>query len=158
MFSFHQTRATYAGAALLLAAAAPAPAQVSGAITLHAGMPSLCFVWVTQTSTASIDLVRGTNNLTVGAVGEQCNRDGGFTVTISSANAGALVANGGQRVPYTVRYDNSGNVSLARPVILTRTRAQRTVSTKSFRVTIPPNPQAIAGSYADTITVAIAAR
>lgn len=158
MLSSGLIRTAFASALLLVAAAAPTQAQVSGTITLHAGMPSLCSVQVTQTNTASIDLVRGVNNLTVGRVGEQCNHDSGFTVTISSANAGALVTDDGQRVPYTVRYDNSGTVSLAQPVVLTRTRAQRTLSTKNFRVTVPAAPQAIAGSYADTIIVAIAAR
>lgn len=151
-------RAALAGVLLLAISADSAMAQASGSVALRGTMETICFVEINQTSTDSIDLVKGTSNLSIGTVGEKCNRGNGFTVTISSANAGALVNAGGNRAAYTVQYDNSGKKSLATPVVLTRTSAKKTVSTKSFKVTIPANPEAIAGTYADTITVAIAAR
>lgn len=150
--------AALAATLLLAASALPALAQSNGSIGLRGTMETICFVQINQTNTNSIDLIKGTSNLTIGTVGEKCNRGNGFTVTISSANAGALVNATGARAAYTVQYDNSGVKSLTNPVVLTRTSAKKTVSTKSFKVNIPANPQAIAGTYADTITVAIAAR
>ncbi len=120
-------------------------------------MESICYVVVTQTVT-NVDIVKGNSGLTIGSVGEKCNRGNGFTITLSSANAGALVNEGGARAPYTVQYDNSGTRSLTTPVVLTRTSAKKTVSTKSFKVSLPAKAQALAGSYGDTITVSIAAR
>lgn len=150
--------AALASALILALSTFPALAQSNGGIGLRGTMETICFVQINQTNTNSIDLVKGANNLTIGTVGEKCNRGNGFTVTISSANAGALVNATGARAAYTVQYDNSGKKSLATPVVLTRTSAKKTVSSKSFKVTIPANPEAIAGTYADTITVAIAAR
>lgn len=139
------------------ALALPAQAAVNGGVALKGSMESICYVVVTQTVT-NVDIVKGNSGLTIGSVGEKCNRGNGFTITLSSANAGALVSEGGARAPYTVQYDNSGTRSLSSPVTLTRTSAKKTVSTKSFKVSLPAKPQALAGSYGDTITVSIAAR
>lgn len=145
--------------ATLLAGAFSAQAAVAnGNVALKGAMETICFVQINQTYTNSIDLVKGTGSLTIAKVGEKCNLGNGFTVMVQSANGGSLVDTSGNKVPYTIRYDNSGDKSLAAPVVLTRTSAKRTVSTKNFNVKVPAKADAVAGSYTDTITVSIAAR
>lgn len=142
----------------LLGGTLSAQAAANGSVALKGAMETNCFVQINQTYTNSIDLVKGTSNLTVAKVGEKCNLGNGFKVSIISANGGSLTDASGNKVPYTINYDNSGTKSLSAAVVLTRTSAKRTVSTKNFNVTVPAKLEAVAGSYADTITVSIAAR
>lgn len=142
----------------LLGGTLSAQAAANGSVALKGAMETICFVQINQTYTNSIDLVKGTSNLTVAKVGEKCNLGNGFKVSIISANGGSLTDASGNKVPYTINYDNSGTKSLSAAVVLTRTSAKRTVSTKNFNVTVPAKLEAVAGSYADTITVSIAAR
>lgn len=142
----------------MVVTAAPTLAQqASGSVGLRGTMETICFVTVTQNN-AAIDIVKGVANLTVASVGEKCNLGNGFKVSISSANAGAMVDALGNRAPYTIQYDNSGKKALTTPVVLTRTSAKKTVSTKTFKVNFTAKPDAVAGDYGDTITVTIAAR
>lgn len=151
-------RALVGACAVAAVATLPALAQqASGSLGLRGTMETICHVVVTQNSN-SVDIVKGASSLTIGSVGEKCNLGNGFKITVASANAGALVDGAGNRAPYTVQYDNSGKKSLANPVVLTRTSAKKTLSTKSFKVNFPAKPDAVAGAYGDTITVSIAAR
>lgn len=157
------TARTLFRAALTLLAALLTPfaaaAQDAGTVRLQGSVASNCYLVVSLNGAGqALNLVAGHNNLTVGSVGEVCNRGNGFTVSIASSNSGALVSGSGERVPYTIQYDNSGVRSLATPVVLTRSFAKPTVWTRSFRVNVPATPQAIAGDYADSITLTIAAR
>lgn len=63
----------------------------------------------------------------------------------------------GQSVPYTISYDNSGIRSLTTPVVLTRNHRKNRWWTRSFRVTVPAQPNAVEGDYQDLITLTIAA-
>lgn len=146
-----------AWALLPMALTAPVVAAAGTGVALKGSMESICYVEVTQTVT-DVDIVKGNSGLTIGSVGEKCNRSNGFTITLSSANAGALVNTGGTRAPYTVQYDNSGARSLTVPIVLKRYSPKKAVSTKPFKVSLPANAKALAGAYADTITVSIAAR
>jgi len=144
--------------AVLLFLGGIVPAHAASSVPIKGKMETICFVQVKQTNTNSIDLTKGATSLAVATVGEKCNLSNGFKISITSANAGSLVDTAGNKVPYTIRYDNSGTRALTTATVLTRTAAQRTVSTKTFSVTVPAKTNAIAGSYADTITVSIAAR
>lgn len=151
---------------LFLAAAVLSGGSVSaqavannGSITLTGAMETVCYLEIDQTYTDSIDLLKGTTgSFAIATVSEKCNMGNGFTVTVQSANGGSLVDASGNKVPYTVRYDNSGDQSLQTPVTLTRNNHRASGTTRNFNVKVPAKPDAVAGSYADTITVSIAAR
>lgn len=143
-------------AALALLAAAGAQAS-SGTIGLSGAVPTDCQLIVYQ-SVQTVDIVNGVSNMTLGSVGEQCNSGTGYTVTISSQNAGVMLSDGAQAVPYSIQWHDTGLRQLTAPVILTRTAARAYLTTRSFRVTVPAQPRALAGTYTDTITMTIAAR
>ncbi|WP_207762328.1 spore coat protein U domain-containing protein [Niveispirillum lacus] len=144
--------------AVLAILGAVSPANAVNSVPIKGTVETNCTVQVSQTSTNSIDLVRGTSRLNVARVREHCNLGNGFKISITSANAGSLMDAAGNKVPYTISYDNSGVRSLAAGVVLTRTSPALVVTTKNFTVTVPAKADAIAGSYADTITISIAAR
>ncbi len=144
--------------AVLAFLGAVSPANAVSGVALKGTVEVNCTVQVSQSTTASIDLVKGTSRLNVARVREHCNLGNGFKISITSANAGSLVDAGGNKVPYTISYDNSGVKSLSTDVVLNRTSPALIVTTKNFTVTVPAKADAIAGSYADTITISIAAR
>ncbi len=128
----------------------------SRTLLLGGRVPLVCSIQV-NTGNPPLDILNGMTNFTVGSLSETCNRRTGFTVTISSANGGNLMNETGQTVPYTIQYDNSGVRSLAAPVVLTRNFAKLAVWTRSFRVNIAAQPNAVSGEYTDLVTVTIAA-
>lgn len=137
-------------------AARDAGAVTTGSIGLSGTIDANCYVVITDQN-RSLNLVGGSTNLTVARVGERCNDRRGYTVTFSSLNGGAVVNADGTRVAYTIRYDGQTR-ALTSPYVRTRTSAQTSLRTRDFQVTVPANTRAVAGTYADTITVTIAAR
>ncbi|MDE1149355.1 MAG: hypothetical protein PW843_22605 [Azospirillaceae bacterium] len=143
-----------AAAAVVLAAfaAAPALADTSGSVKLSGTVALSCSVAVTDNN-ASLNILSGSSNITVGAVVETCNDGAGYTITVTSANGGSLKssANGAQPVSYTTIYDGQ---SATGTVNVSRSSAQFGKQA-TIAVTVPANAQAIAGSYSDTLTVTI---
>ncbi len=135
------------------AAAAPA---VNG-IALRGAVETDCALYVNDHG-KSVDIGGGVTNFTLGSVGERCNSGSGYTITISSANGGSMLNGRGDAIGYTVAWNDSGWQDLGSPVVLTRNSARPTVWTRSFRVSVPAAPQAIAGEYEDIVTMTIAAR
>lgn len=97
----------------------------------------------------------GENQKTVGNVTETCNSSNGYKITLVSTNSGKLKS-GNNESTDQVNYDNQGG-ALTSQMVVDRANAQ--FSKKSdLKVTIPASDQYIAGDYADTITVTIAAK
>lgn len=142
--------------ALAALGAAPA-ARAAGTVVLKGTMVTNCGVVVDDLN-ATVNLTGGSTNLNVATVGEKCNDKDGYTVTVTSANGGALVNAAGTRAPYTASYSGVSGRSLATPLVLTRTKDQKSFVYRNFTVTLPPNAQLTAGSYVDTITITLAAR
>jgi hypothetical protein len=96
----------------------------------------------------------------VGTVTEDCNSVTGYAVTITSANYGQLRTNPDDATAplaaYSVAYsDATGDITST----LTATRNQAKFnSVNNLVVAIAANAQAIAGSYADSLTLQIAAK
>jgi len=128
----------------------------SATLQLRARTPLVCELSVNDHGNY-VSIINGVNNFTLGSVSEACNTTRGFTVTISSQNGGVMLNQTGQAVPYTISYDNSGVRSLATPVVLSRSHRKQRWWTRSFRVTVPAQPNAVAGDYQDLITLTIAA-
>ncbi|MEC4592537.1 spore coat protein U domain-containing protein [Nitrospirillum amazonense] len=142
----------------LAAAAAPAfaaTAAASGTIQLNSTVAQTCTVSVTDAG-AQLNILAGSNAVTVGSVVETCNDGAGYQISVSSANGGNLKssATGAQPVSYTPIYDGQSSGS---SVNVVRSSAQFN-KTATVAVTVPANAQAIAGSYTDTLTITIQGR
>lgn len=126
----------------------------SGSIGLSASMPVSCAIQV-QDLNVSWNLTSGDSTKTVGSVTESCNAGNGYSISLQSANGGKLKS-GSNEIGYTVAYDSSSG-ALTSQMVLQRASAQFGRKT-DLTVTIPTSSQYVAGDYADTITVTIAAR
>ena len=153
----HLGRLSIAAMALLALWTAATPARANGTVALKGTVVANCGVQVDDLD-ANLNMTGGSTNLQVATVGEKCNSNRGYTVTISSANAGALVNRDGARAAYTASYGGLSNQSLANPIVLTRNKAERNWVYAPFTVTLPANAQRVAGTYFDTITITVAAR
>ncbi|MFC7335215.1 hypothetical protein [Rhodocista pekingensis] len=151
------TRVAFAAmVATAVTASAAAAAQSGSTIQLRGTVAVNCSVAVTDLN-QTLNISGGETNKQVGTVTENCNRGNGYKITVGSANAGKLVsgAAGTSPIMYTTIYDGqSGN---AGSLEVLRSQAQFN-KVSSVNVTIPASAQYIAGDYADTLTITIAAR
>ncbi len=149
-------------AALSIAAAFAAPAQAageSGKIELQGRVGENCTVAVTQLPKATaLNIVAGEKEAQVANVVESCNIGVGYKVSLTSANAGKLLnpLTGAQPVGFDVAYDNATG-AIMKELVALRDGAQFDKQVPVM-VSFPANPQAIAGTYSDTVTVTIAAK
>ena len=146
---------TAAAALVATAFAAPAMAQnASGTIQLKGNVALSCTIAV-QDLGQSLSLKNGESNKTVGSVTETCNSGSGYKITLASANAGKLKS-GNFTIDYQVNYD-SFTGALTSQAVVDRANAQFN-KRSDLKVTVPASDQYIAGDYADTVTVTIAAK
>ena len=140
----------------LFAAPAFAAAGASGTVQLNSTVALTCTVAVTDAG-ATLNILSGSSAVQVGSVVENCNDGAGYTITVASANNGTLKssATGASAISYTTSYDGTSGSGASFAV--TRSGAQFN-KTSAMSVTVPANAQAIAGSYADTLTVTIAGK
>lgn len=142
-------------------AAGPSQAATSDTIQLSSTVGQDCSI-VVSNKDGALDIVAGTTNKKVASITETCNETAGYTITISSANAGnlegtgALAGNAGASVDYTVSYDSASAADLATNATLVRGGAVFGAENGLF-VTVGGSSTRLAGSYEDTITVSIAA-
>ncbi|MDG3440686.1 spore coat protein U domain-containing protein [Nitrospirillum amazonense] len=146
---------TVAAVSLAAAPALAATAAASGTIQLNSTVAQTCSVAVTDAGT-QLNILTGSNAVTVGSVVETCNDGAGYQISVSSANGGTLKssATGAQPISYTPIYDGQSSGS---SVNVVRSSAQFN-KTATVAVTVPANAQAIAGSYTDTLTITIQGR
>ncbi|WP_234703770.1 hypothetical protein [Rhodospirillum centenum] len=130
--------------------------QASGTIQLRGTVAVNCTIAVTDLN-QPLNLTGGESNKQVGTVTENCNRGNGYKISVASANAGKLVSGAAGTTPisYATQYDGQSGNSGTLEVI--RNQAQFN-KVSSVNVTIPASAQYIAGDYADTLTITIAAR
>ena len=146
----------------LVFAAMPSQAGVaSDTIQLSSTVGQDCTITVANKD-GVLDIVAGATNKKVADITEDCNETAGYSITISSANAGnlegtgALAGNAGASVDYTVSYDTATAADLATDATVSRSGAIF-ASTNGLFVTVGGSNTRLAGSYEDTITVSIAA-
>lgn len=152
---FKATLRTAALSLIAVAAAAPAMAQnANGTIQLRGNVQLSCTISV-QDQGQSLNLKNGENQKTVGTVTESCNSGSGYKITLVSANSGKLKS-GNTTIDYQVNYDNQGG-ALTSQMVVDRATAQFN-KRADLKVTVPASEQYVAGDYADTITVTIAAK
>ncbi len=143
-------------------AAGPSLAGVaSDTIELSSSVAVDCTISVSNKD-GVLDIVAGESNKKVADITENCNETAGYKITISSANAGnlegtgALAGNAGASVDYTVSYDSVAGADLATDAAAFRTDAVF-ATTHGLFVSVAGSATRLAGSYADTVTVTIAA-
>lgn len=144
-------------AALFVATQAHA-GNTSDTLKINGTVASVCTVSVEDLN-QSLNLVSGANKTVVGKITETCNAASGYTIRIASANAGKLVnaANGNAKVDYTVDYDSRQNAQLNSELVQNYGNTQAYGTVKDLKVSVTGNANRVAGAYADTITVTIAA-
>lgn len=141
--------------------AGPSQAATSDTIQLSSTVAQDCSITVANKD-GVLDIVAGTTNKKIADITENCNETAGYTITISSANAGnlegtgALAGNAGASIDYTVSYDTVSAGDLATDATLSRSGAVFD-SANGLYVTVGGSSTRLAGSYEDTITVSIAA-
>ena len=157
MFKQIATAATVT-AALFVATQAQAGSDTSDTLKINGTVSSVCTVSIEDMS-QTLNLVQGANKTVVGKITETCNAASGYTIRIASANAGKLVnaANGNAKVDYTVDYDNRQNAQLNSELVQNYGNQQAYGAVKELKVSVSGNANRVAGAYADTLTVTIAA-
>ena len=145
-------------AALMVASQAQAGSNTSDTLKINGTVAAVCTVSVEDMS-QTLNLVAGANKTVVGKITETCNAASGYTIRIASANAGKLVnsANGNAKVDYTIDYDNRQNAQLNSELVQNYGNQQAYGTVKDLKVSVTGNANRVAGAYADTITVTIAA-
>jgi len=146
--------------ALSITAAFALPAHAeSGKIELQGRVGENCTVAVAQLPKATaLDIIAGEKEAQVADVVESCNIGAGYKVSLTSANAGRLLnpLTGAQPVGFSVAYDNADG-AIEKELVALRDTAQFGKRVPVL-VSFPANPQAIAGTYSDTVTITIAAK
>ena len=147
----------FAPAALIAATliAAPAVAQSSGSVVLKGNVPLNCTVSVSDLN-QSLNLNGGETDKQVGTVVENCNSGTGYNISLTSSNAGKLKNTRGDEISYSVKYDGNGG-ALSNAMQVSRGTAQFGKSS-ALAVSLNGSNQYIAGDYADTVTITIAAK
>lgn len=116
-------------------------------------VPESCSIAVDD-SGAVLDLSAGVRQVRVATVTESCNRAGGYTVTVRSAQSG-LLSSGAGAIAYQVSYGDQA-VDLAGDQTLQRDGPQDGVA-RDLLVTVPAGNYA-EGAYRDVITIEISAQ
>lgn len=152
--------------ALLLALAIPSFAASSTTISLSGSVSPTCSIDVSQpTSNGSLAITTNVTKSTIATIKEKSNATNGYTVTLSSANGWALKGTS-TSLPYTLSYGPTGTIVDLTTVVgsaVTLTDSSTvTVSggvTKYLQITfLGASVELPSGDYADTLTVAIAAK
>lgn len=156
------TRILTISAVLLAFAALPVFAQWTSspvAVTITANMPELTQLRF-QEGTTTLDLVSA-DPVILGSMFERSNNAAGYTVSLSSANSGALAGPDGETAAYSLTYDGA-TVDLSTGTAILTTATART-SFNGVQREIVATPQVngeaaflAAGAYSDTLTFVIA--
>jgi hypothetical protein len=109
-----------------------------------------------------LNITAGQSNLTVANVDETSNNLAGYKITLASANAGELrnTANAAKKTTYTVSYGGgtaAAPSSSAQIVKNVSSLNALTTTSSALNVNVTAYPSAPAGTYNDTLTLAIVA-
>lgn len=146
----------------LIAAAFGANAAVTGdtaKLELRGSVAVNCTIEVKPTAKAtSLDILGGEKDTLVGVVTENCNSGTGYTVQLSSDNAGQLLSKsvGAKPTVYEARYDD-GVGEIAKEIVASRDKAHFGRQ-GNLTVSFAGDQQAIAGVYSDIINLVIKAK
>lgn len=133
--------------------------QDSAKLELRGSVAVNCTIAVKPTAKAtSLDILGGEKSTLVGVVTESCNSGNGYTVQVSSDNAGQLLskAAGAKPTVYTAAYDDATG-DIAKELVAGRDQAYFNRE-GNLTVSFAGDAQAIAGVYSDIVNVVIKAK
>ncbi|MDE1147924.1 MAG: hypothetical protein PW843_15080 [Azospirillaceae bacterium] len=141
--------------ALLLTLPALRPAAALD-IGVRGVVETNCFVSV---STEETSLSTQGGDVLLGDLGERCNAAAGYTVVLSSVNGGALMDRQGDKIPYTISYDQMDGRPLSEPQVINRLDPQTELRISSILLRMPgQRVVGTGGFYSDTVTITVRAR
>ncbi len=148
---------------LVAAGAAAGFAGTSATLNLQGHVAAKLDISVTaETVTASLNLEASQTDLLVATVKEKCNRPGGYTVSVQSANLGFLKGATGNTdtIAYTMTYGGAAVSLTGGSVTVTPDGAKTGPSgtNKEVRITYTGNDFLTEDTYTDTLTFTIAAK
>lgn len=132
-------------------------ASSSGTLVLTGVVPSTFNLTVTPNATASaLDITGGEVNKLVAVVNETSNNNAGYKIQFSSANNGLLKNGTIDSVTYQLSYNGGTAVTptLVAATVKTSNAAAFGVN-NNVNITFPAKPNALNGTYTDTVTVTI---
>lgn len=136
-------------------------AATSGTLLLKGTVAPILSIDVQANASATtLDLVNGEPDTVIANVAEQSNAANGYTVTLSSQNAGQLVNQtlNSQVVDYTLTYGGQlYDLSTGDGVFTDGNPGTGQVVNKDVSINIVGNNTLAAGDYTDTVTFTIAA-
>lgn len=146
---------------LLVLVSSSALAATTGTLTLSGIVPAVTSIIITPAGISSaLDVSTAQTALNVATVTEDSNATNGYSVTVSSVNAGKL-KNGTNLITYIAKYNAVSFVLQATPVTVTTQGAQTSVISVNKPVTIgyaaTPFASVMQGTYSDTLTFTIIA-
>ncbi|MES2942115.1 MAG: hypothetical protein V4772_04505 [Pseudomonadota bacterium] len=133
--------------------------QDSAKLELRGSVAVNCTIAVKPTAKAtSLDILGGEKSTLVGVVTESCNSGNGYTVQVSSDNAGQLLSKSAGAKPtiYTAAYDDASG-DIAKELVAGRDTAFFNRE-GNLTVSFAGDAQAIAGVYSDIVNVVIKAK
>lgn len=137
-------------------------AASSGTLTLSGTVAAVNSVTVVPNSSnnLSIDIVNGQTAFNVASVTEWSNSLLGYKIQLSSLNSGELKSGSVVGTTYTLSYD--GSIYSTPSTTPTNVRSvnsltQLTSHTSPVLITVIANPNALAGTFTDTVTISIVA-
>ncbi len=134
----------------------------NGAVIIQGIVPKVVSITVAGVAPFNaLDLTTTVANLPVANVTEDSNDLAGYTVTLSSANAGSLKNGAAGSMAYTARYNAVVVALTVAPVAITTVASQAAVvnTVKSFTISYTgiPSVSMLSGTYSDALTFTIAA-
>ncbi|MDG0814748.1 hypothetical protein [Bdellovibrio svalbardensis] len=135
----------------------------TGTLTISGVVTAVTELEVTAAPDATtLNILAGETDKLVASVSERSNNIGGYKVTLTSVNNGQLVngANATLKTAYKIGYDGGTKLSLTNSATQVKNVTALTGLTtvaSAMRVEVTALPTAAAGTYSDTITVAITA-
>lgn len=143
-------------------AAGQAQAALTGNVTIQGTVAAATAITVTSvTGYNSLDLSSSQTNLLVANIREVNNTAAGYSVTLTSSNAGSLKNGSIGSLAYTATYDDVAVTLSSTPQTVTTGGASTAVvnTVKPFKISYTGTAaeNLMQGSYSDTLTFTIAA-
>lgn len=110
------------------------------------------------TNNTTLNIGAGVSNLNVATVSETSNDANGYKIFMQSVTGGFLQLNPTHRTTYTVSYAGAPAVTLTTGSTQVKSVASlstQTTASSAVTVNVVALPNALAGTYSDTITVSI---
>lgn len=150
--------------ALLLLVSVTVLAAPTGTLNLSGTVAAINSLVVTPngTNNTTLNIATGVTNLNVASVQETSNDPLGYKITLQSSNAGflQLSTNAAIKTAYQVSYNGAAAITptaTAQVVKSVASLTQQTTATSAVTVTSSPLANPLAGTYSDTLTIAIVA-